>query len=61
MSQSDKQREAGQSRDASEQLQDLPTKSVEGAESEQVVGGAEPINSGKLGSPTVRPVEPING
>ena len=61
MSQSDKQREAWESRDASEQLKDLPTKSVEGAESDRVKGGAEPIAESKLGTKTSRPVDPVNG
>jgi hypothetical protein len=57
MSQTDRKREASESRDAKEQLQDLPTKSVEGVESDQVRGGADPINGGKLGmKPTVPPI-----
>ena len=53
MGQSDKQRK---SPDATEQVQDLPSKSVEGAKIDQVKGGADPVSGSKLGTKTVPPI-----
>jgi hypothetical protein len=59
MSQSEKQGDPREARDASEEVQDLPAKPVDGAETDQVKGGADPINT-KPGAKTMLPADPIN-
>jgi hypothetical protein len=60
MTQSDKEQTPRDGRITSEQVQDLPAKPVDAAETDQVKGGLEPVNTGKLGAKTPLGVTPIN-